>query len=682
MRVIRLVVGEGRTGPLKLLADGAVVNAGLPDEPLPKTLLELARALQKLAQGKGPQALELPRAELLWLLEVDGSDAILRWVRRGRPRSMVVKKATLDLRALGVAIAAALEPIPRTAPLRRSLAKLPTPKATRALPGFKLESPAGPLTLTVSIDEIPAPRGSAWSALLAPGSLELRNAGHVIARSAEPPFLVLEDLSRWARDALKPGKKSEPLPFPQGGELSIDGDAVRLGRHRFPDARLPLAGAIGELLQAFARKLGHAAPPLARTAPLRALSHDAVPLLSRARQKPLTPARATKPRPARKQRPAEPVAHGSVRKLSFKPLFEARVGYPVRALAIWGDKVLVRGDDATTVLGLDGTLRWTVPVRTVAANGLILASRGERLVRLHAETGAWRWFRDSEGLEPKNLVYRSPQTMIVEESDALTGRLTETGLARWHFRPPMGERVFASYLPDRIYAATAGGQLASLDPDTGEPHFRALSPRPFRQAPLRVGAGLFVVVQGEASDELLHADAANAAVRWGGELRAREAGPLHAIGETVATVARTGEGWVLVVLDARTGDGRHLATGFSGRRPPELATTDEGFLVAADDGRALLFTPDGAPRFTHRDARAPSALAIAPVLQRRLALIASEEPALFDLQEGRLVARLPALEGLTALAADADLRVVVADEAGTVRGHQLRGHLAVVPGPT
>ncbi|MBS2030714.1 MAG: PQQ-binding-like beta-propeller repeat protein [Deltaproteobacteria bacterium] len=677
--MIRLVVGEGRTGPLRLLADGAVVNAGLPDEPLPKTLLAFARALLQLAKGKGPQALELPRAELLWLLEVDGSDAVLRWVRRGRPRSAVVRKATLDLRALGVAVAAALEPVPRTAPLRRSLAKLPSPPALRALPGFQLEAAAGPLTLAVSIDEVPSPRGSAWHGLLAPGAIEVRQAGHVVARSAEPPFLVLEDLARWARNALKPAKKNDALPFSQGGELALDGDDVRLGRHRFPELRLPLAAAIGELLQQFAKELGRIAPPLARTAPLRTLAHEATPLLSRARQRPLTPARATKPRPARTQRPAEPVAHGSVRKLSFKPLFEARVGYPVRALDLWGDKVLVRGEEATTLLGLDGTLRWTVPARTVAANGLVLAIRGERLVRLDLETGGWRWFRDSEGLEPRNLVYRSPQTMIVEETDALTGRLTETGLARWHFRPPMGERVFASYQPDRIYAATAGGQLASLDPDTGEPHFRALSPRPFRQAPLRVGGGLFVVVQGEASDELLQADAATAAVRWGGELHAREAGPLQALGETVATVARTGEGWVLVLLDKRTGDGRHLPTGFTGRRPPELVGTEAGFLVAADDGRALLFAPDGTPRLAHTEAKPPTARAIPPVLQRRLALVASEEPALFDLSEGRLVARLPALEGLTALAADAELRVVVADEAGNVRGHQLRGHLAVVP---
>jgi len=80
-----------------------------------------------------------------------------------------------------------------------------------------------------------------------------------------------------------------------------------------------------------------------------------------------------------------------------------------------------------------------------------------------------------------------------------------------------------------------------------------------------------------------------------------------------------------------------------------------------------------------RDPAPPAAAPVPPVLQRQLALLAAERPVLLELATGRRLATLPAIDGLSAMAADPALRVVLATDGGTVRGHRLRGHLAVAP---
>jgi len=680
--LIELVVGSGRTGALRLLADGVVLNPGLPEEPMPRTLHALAQALVSLARGKGTQAIELPRAKMLWLLEPRGEEVALRWYVRGSAGARV-REARVDLRGLGQATAAALVRVPATARLRKQLGDLQPPSdAPEPLAGFELRAEAAPVALRVRVERVPALHGSVWRSLLAPGRLELLDARGTLASLDGPPLLALEALARWAHRGLHPARGNEPLQFSSGGALALEHEAVRLGHHSWPELGPPLASAVGELCSAWAQAMSERVPAVARSAPVRALVEDAAVLIAGARQKPIAArAGAKKAKPARRPRPAEAVASGSVRKLSFELLFKARVPFAPRQLYFVGERVLALGAQGAALVAIaDGAVRWKERVRAAALGKLVLGvDSHDRLLRLDLATGAPRWFRDSEGVDPLALLTGPPGLCVLVEPDALSGRFTETGLAAWHFRPPMGERVFATPTREHLFATTAGGQLASLDPLTGEPHFRALAPRPFRQAPVLRGDSLLLLLEGQPSDELLIAESASGSVRRVVPLGLRDAGPLVALGDCAATLGRTGEGWTLAIFNLR-GQTRHLVpTGFTGRRAPALAATDDGLLACADDGRVRLYDEAGALRFSDDEPASASTRTLAPVLARKLALVASDRPALYDLHGRRQLARLPKMDGLCAMAADDQLRVVVADDSGHLRGYRLRGHLAVVP---
>ena len=159
----------------------------------------------------------------------------------------------------------------------------------------------------------------------------------------------------------------------------------------------------------------------------------------------------------------------------------------------------------------------------------------------------------------------------------------------------------------------------------------------------------------------------------------RRAGALAFCEGSVATVGRSGEGWALARIDALSGESSVQPLALTGPRQPRSRPTETGLLVTTPDGRLELFGPQGPRRFAELEPAGPCARPVPPVLQRRMALVPSGSPALYDLEHGRRVAQLPAVEGLTALAADAQLRLVLADDGGTVRGFRLRGHLAVVP---
>jgi outer membrane protein assembly factor BamB len=679
--MIRVVAGPGRSGPLRVVADGVRLNPGLPDEPMPATLLALATALGALARGKGAQVIPLRRAGLLWVLHQEGHEVVLRWVRRVLP-SGVVRAARLELKGLLEATGAALEPLPKTVRLQRALRPRTLPsRHPEQSKGFVLEQRAGPLTLRLEVDPVPQDGGSPWLSLLAGGRLAILDPTRSLGGSDAPPFLAVDALTRFAERAVKLGRRA-PLPLSTGGTLSLDGDTVQLGRHRFPEQREPLARAIAELGLALVLALQRTRPRLTSVEAVKELRERASAILQRTRQQPLPARRGAQP-PARMPPPArgKPLTDGILRQVRLEPLFEHRLPGSIERMRLQGEVLLVEGDGELTAVELDGTIRWSHRLQAASLGQVLLGVAVDgRLWRLDVATGQPHWFRDGEGATPRALHALGDGLLLLEEADALSGRCSETGLAVWRFRLPAGDTLGVSVGPDRIFVCSSGGHIAALDPKTGEPHFRAMAQKPFRRAPLLAGDGLFALLEDDDGDALLHVDAATAEVRWMGKLGLRQSSALHGVGQAVVAVGQGGDGWALASIDTGAGKGELVPLPVEGRQPPAVVPTRAGLVVAGADGRALLWTGREL-RVLASEATRPTLKAVVPVCARELVLLASETPALHDLATGRRVATLPAMEGLVATAADEALRVIVADDQGLIRGYRLAGHLSVPPAP-
>lgn len=680
--MIRVVAGGGRAGPLRIIADGVRLNPGLPDEPHPATLIALGRALDALARGKGAQELWLRRAALTLVLHQEGEEAVLRWVRTGKPHAAIVRSARLELLGLVRATAQALEAAPGATRLQRGLWRREVPPRELALhPGFTVERSAGELTVRVEVDAVPAAEGTPWLALLAPGRLALLHRGRALAGERQAPFLALMDLARFSERAVKLGGR-EPLTLAEGGALSVEGDTVRVGRNALAELRVPMAVAVAETAEAVAQVLARARPALANAAPLKELRARVAAIQQRTRTRPVA-ARRHAPSPADlpPPRPARPLTTGTLRRAHFEPLFQARLGFAVERLRLLDTVVLAEGEGQVAAVGLDGRIAWTRRLEAASFESILLGVDPLGLLwRVEPVTGRARWFRDGEGAAPRALHPLGAGLVLLEEPDALSARCTETGLATWTFKLPAGDRLGVAVTADRIFLCSSGGLLAALDPATGEPHFRAMAPKPFRRAPLLFGGGLFALMEDAQGDALLHVDARTAQVRWMGQLQLRETGALQALGSAVAVVGRGGEGFCLAMFDIRAGTGSLLPLPFGGHAPPAVCATPDGLIIASADGQALRATSQLTMPLELEGGR-PTQRPVAPVRARELVLLASETPALHDAVTGRRVATLPTMEGLTATAADEALRVVVADDGGLVRGYRLAGHLSVPPPP-
>jgi hypothetical protein len=724
---------------LRIEIDGVPLNAGLPDEPLLETCLDLALALGDLNAGESSRGLSLREAGLELLLARHGSEVELVLVRRGRGGAAVLGRAAAELSELSKALSqcardllealSRLHPrlgsVPKVKQLRAAAKRLSqeirpelSPTRGRSLTqprsladqatgwSFQRRASAGPISLTLHTFDIEG-RLSRYRrsqpdlySLLVPGHLELGNeAGTPLDRCTLPPFLALEDLLRQAERASTPGTHSDALPF--GSErqaLSLENGALCWGDRRWEGASRPFVAAVAGLASSWATSVVESQPeqahnPLLSDFLARArvlVTHSE--LLARGDQPGLEKAPT-----AERARPAQPpLSPNALRKVSFDELGRVRLPFPVSELQLFGGsrRCLAFGTEGVALLELPGArVLWARRAMTVAAGRgpLVIAhDRDGRLMQLDLRTGDALWFREAPDREPRSLLCVlegkkapngvGPLAVLEERAGAISAFALDTGAPLWRQCPPLTSHLWASVSSDWAYASTSNGQFFAMRVADGHTLFRLGSNRPLHEAPLRVGRSLFQLADGEDQDHLVQLDASSGEVRGVHPLGLHQTGPLVAHKTMVATVGRSAGRWTLGHTSTRTISVGQVALPFEGPRPALLATS-EGMLCTSAKGEAALIGTDGKVCWHSSEIAEPTSTAITPIYVRRVALVASERPVLLDLVGHRILAQLPRLEGLSAIAADRHLHLVLADDEGEVVAYRLRGHLSVVRGP-
>ena len=638
--------------------DGVDIAAGVGEAHVLVAVLELAQALQHIAEGEPAAQATIGPGPTELVLEARGPDLLLTLVSLAPPTRVIAGGLLVDaakMRAAALHAARGLlldlfsiSPGLEEAPLARRLGDACAHLSRRAgkngpqWPAREaawVSSRAGArpsleLALTPDLHARLRSRREALHAPLAPhlgtGRLALRRQGAPGLTCEGPLLLLLRNLIADAHalaEAWEAGDRAFTVRFgPHELRCDLTSDELRAPGWRnplsVPALRFAALMAEGALLYVELAGRGPANEYLAdlRDSAHRLLRHCRDVESGDLRRAPETVAAPPSRTPRQRQ---GPLAQGRVRRLVYREAWRIEAPGALRALPIPSGPLLVELPESLEARDLrTGAKLWSVPAAPSAlARGgdLFYLEPGDSLARLDVQSGEPRWKRRLRGaVHPARLWPVAGGVLRALPGEGLA-LVKDGGALVFRARLPGGAPLAAALIEGVILAVLAAGSIAGLDPADG----RVLWKRAVKaSAILPIDSRALLVCKG------------GVACIEGGKILCEKELP-----------------WV-----------RELA--LSEDSEIVIATGEGGAAARLDENCAVLWSLPA-------EGAAP---AVPAQLQREVALLQRAQVSLHDVAEGLEVARLPPARAV-ALAADLSCALL---HDGEVSMHRLATHLSVL----
>ncbi|HTT71964.1 MAG TPA: PQQ-binding-like beta-propeller repeat protein [Anaeromyxobacteraceae bacterium] len=715
----------GAVDAVALEIDGVDVVAGRAEGPLLGSVLALGEAALRLCAGSPRAEVHFSEGGVELLLARRAQSALLTVVALERPARVLARGIEVDLLEFARAVEEVASALERELDLMRGRTLAPS----RAL--RQLKARLGRAEILPGTEPRPAVEGSALArreradaptctfeladedgliasyrgpgadlgSLLCGGRVALRTVdGREMVALAGPPFLVLRDLAAFAERIAGAARRGEgrasallALPGRHATlelEADLERDTLRSGSGppqkcpALPLARALLEAAVdfcgvvaarnawqaengwlSELRLGSAERLAHVQELLAGD--VFAAGDDRV----RGRRPPLLP--------------RAPLGPGRVRRLGFRPAFEAEAGAPAGfGLSLCGDLLLVAG--AGAVLGLDarsGAERWRAPGACEAAlcrEALYLLDQSRLEVR-EAASGRVRFARELDGLPEgtREVLALSGGLALLVGRRQVAALDPSSGETVFTFAPPAARELWATALGRYAVVGSDAGFLYGVETPSGRTAWRLRLPGRLVASPAALGADCLALCATELGGSLLALDASSGRRRRELPLDVTPLkGPLPFAGLWAVAGAVAGDP-VVVAVDL-AGSLAFEAAPPLGTEPVALTALTRGLLVKTSRGACVALDRAGAtlwartPRTLHPPPANPAALHA-----RGLALVAGEHLEALDADTGELLGEAP-LAAPVRLVAGPALELFGMDASGVVIAVRLATHLSLL----
>jgi len=701
--------------------DGVDIAAGRTEGPVLDTAAALVRAVDRLSAGRSHASVTFEEGAVELVLRRRGPSALLSLVTLSRPARVLAHEVDVDLESLALAArraaidwcdsVAAIAPAVATAPAIAALRRAAS-RPTRLSPAAVARpvAPAGPprprrrdppacsFELHDEEGQLASWRGPGadLASLLVPGRVTLRAPdGREIVSVAGPPFLAFRELcaaaSRMAAagshgsvsfQLARPGRRRPATVEVDArtGALSVDGRSAGTCEP-LSLARAFLEGAADFCAIVEARS--SAQSENAHLADLRDATASALAHVRELEAGDFTPSRGRRLRMGRPRRPpAEPIAPGRLRRVSFRKVRVADVGVPATpSLFLAGRALVACGRQATIGIDAsDASVRWRAPGAERAAlcdRALVLATENG-LRCLEAEDGRARWSR------PLPAGCRLPQAVVAAAGGQVAvlsgGRASAveigTGRPGWSFESPGALRLGAARFGSLLVLAADTGLVHGLDP-SGRVAWRLRGPGPLAAAPVLGASSCLLLFQTELGALLAAVDAATGRRRVEAPLDLAPSGPPAAFAGRIAVPGTVGGDPLVTALEFG-GAVAWTSAPSLGAGPLALAPARSTLIVKTADGSCAALGRDGTLRWSrNRETGAAAVGNLPPVVARGLAFVPSEEVEVLDIESGERLGRLP-VQAPASLLVNEELSSWALDGEGLLTASRLRGHLSVL----
>lgn len=381
-------------------------------------------------------------------------------------------------------------------------------------------------------------------------------------------------------------------------------------------------------------------------------------------------------------------SQGEVRRVTLQPRWSRPValGEDGAMLELGSKLIVVHSPGAAHAFTRKGAtaFRHTM-TRGVAidGSGAAVLANDEWLYGAHGGRATWLRNHDASRVGARLLRVGGVDVVTLGRR-VFVGLAVVTGRELWRFEPPRAQVSHVGVAGTRLLIGTDEGTLYGLDAADGAVRFRVKAGLPVVQAPLPVRKRAVVVLgRGEhtavyACEALATGKTAPAgAVAWQRELFLSSPGaPVEARGTVWLGGARDGR-TVVVSLGPR-GQVRWEKPLPLDARTMRLLPFDGGVIACDARGAAARLLPDGSPDWVLGSSGDELITPLAPLLRRKTLVLPGPLTRLVDPRSGRVLAELPTGARVLALAADARLNLYVLREPGTLELFSPIASLALV----
>ncbi len=666
------------TGPrdeFALELEGLNLLPGANDEPLAKTVLNLADAVVALVDGERAGQVSLEHLELCFW-RTRGVEVALSVIGLSQPPKQLRAPVTIELPALVEATVACA---------RAFLRDMTRHRAGVEAELVILERRLRHLT-TLVIEPLPSRAPKPWSDVHSAAEglgFSLRDDdGRTLAwtrktRAGLPPLLFDGELT------LPDGTHAAGLPFltMMGLAKAASSGSAKLGTHRLRAEAVFRTG-VELCLSLRARNPALSANPFVEALQIRCINGLT------ALRKPV-PETRSKSLPKPRATPDLPLSStGEVRRVTLQPRWSRPValGEDSAKLELGSKFVVVHSPGAAHAFTKKGetAFRHTMPRGVgIDGNGSAVLANDEWIYG--AQSGHITWLRNHDASRVGARLLRIDDVDVVTLARRVfVGLSATTGRELWRFEPPRSQVTHLCAAGSRLLIGTDEGTLYGLDAADGTVRFRVKAGLPVVQAPLLVRKRALIVL-GRGEHTAIYACEALAsgkttpagAVAWQRELILSTPGaPVEAKGTIWLGGARDGR-TVIVSLNTR-GQVRWEKNLNLDARTLRLLPFEGGVIACDARGSVTRLLPDGSPDWVLGSSGDELITPLSPLLRRKTLVVPGPLTRLVDPRSGRVLAELPTGARVMDLAADSRLNLYVLREPGTLETFAAASTFSVV----